>query len=630
MSDKKDKDKGFDREAFKRAIAHVESSGGKYLSNPTSSAAGRYHFLYRYIKNTPILKGVTIREFINRPELQEKIMDMAIDGTLPGYPSYSGYAQELKSKFNLDMDLHEIAALTHFLGKGGAKKYLSNPSGFVVPGKNASVQQYITKFNKAFGPKAPGNKNVIKKISPEEAGHNVKVQDKTAVKQPKESKIIRTDTFQAGSDEYIEYLNSQGVSKEAPEVSEEGEKPGPTVQPETAEPTITDEPINEEAESIARLIPNEPKRMAPVSGELAGKPMEDQLGFMNTLAMGGFAGLNGEKEIIPIENGGTHEQNPYGGVPMGTGSNGKMNTVEEGEVKFGDYIFSNRLALGGFMKSVEDADPNVFATGGDLTDPKEPVGNPITDPIFGPGKELKFTKSEMKPVGLGLKKVSEEFTVPDVREDFMDKNYVSTGPQDTVNFQSAVQDEGGMEFLNRYNDPKTRKLMMEQTGLSSNDIDNMILRGLSPEKVIGGNEPDSKASVNREGNIINVAEKYNNAPGVETHERVHSSMFDAAQGENLLDVLGSPFQQEGKNTFNKFKSYMKLPHEAYGNFSEFREKIGLKPGEQITEKELKKRVKAKGLDDENFYKVFNDKNITKALNTIASTGGQSDDEYRLA
>ena len=46
--------------------------------------------------------------------------------------------------------------------------------------------------------------------------------------------------------------------------------------------------------------------------------------------------------------GGTHEQNPNGGIPQGTGENGLMNTVEQGEVSFnfedGKYIFSNRLS----------------------------------------------------------------------------------------------------------------------------------------------------------------------------------------------------------------------------------------------------------------------------------------------
>ena len=44
-----------------------------------------------------------------------------------------------------------------------------------------------------------------------------------------------------------------------------------------------------------------------------------------------------------INTGGTHEQNPYDGVPMGTDSQGIPNLVEEGEVIFNDYVFSNRL-----------------------------------------------------------------------------------------------------------------------------------------------------------------------------------------------------------------------------------------------------------------------------------------------
>ena len=77
--------------------------------------------------------------------------------------------------------------------------------------------------------------------------------------------------------------------------------------------------------------------------------------------------------------------------------------------------------------------------------------------------------------------------------------------------------------------------------------------------------------------------------------------------------------------------YMKKPHEAYGNFSEFREKIGLKPGEQITEEELKKRAKDKGLTNENFYRSFNNKNITKALNTVAYQSIDNDiNNYKLS
>lgn len=53
---------------------------------------------------------------------------------------------------------------------------------------------------------------------------------------------------------------------------------------------------------------------------------------------GGFT--NG---VTSVNNGGTHESNPYEGVPMGMDNQGVPNLVEEGEVIYDDYVFSNRL-----------------------------------------------------------------------------------------------------------------------------------------------------------------------------------------------------------------------------------------------------------------------------------------------
>lgn len=46
---------------------------------------------------------------------------------------------------------------------------------------------------------------------------------------------------------------------------------------------------------------------------------------------------------IIVGNGGTHEENPMEGVPMGMDAEGSPNLVEQGEVIFNDYVFSNRL-----------------------------------------------------------------------------------------------------------------------------------------------------------------------------------------------------------------------------------------------------------------------------------------------
>lgn len=55
---------------------------------------------------------------------------------------------------------------------------------------------------------------------------------------------------------------------------------------------------------------------------------------------------------IIIGNGGTHEENPMEGVPMGMDAEGNPNLVEQGEVIFNDYVFSNRLfADSGLLES---------------------------------------------------------------------------------------------------------------------------------------------------------------------------------------------------------------------------------------------------------------------------------------
>ena len=46
-----------------------------------------------------------------------------------------------------------------------------------------------------------------------------------------------------------------------------------------------------------------------------------------------------------IDNGGSHEANPFDGVQMGIDPQGVPNLVEEGEVIFNDYVFSNRMKV---------------------------------------------------------------------------------------------------------------------------------------------------------------------------------------------------------------------------------------------------------------------------------------------
>jgi len=92
-----------------------------------------------------------------------------------------------------------------------------------------------------------------------------------------------------------------------------------------------------------------------VDSTLEGRPqkpitMESFVDYtQGRLAMGGAVNQMdyADKEVNAFGSGGTHEQNPLGGIPQGMGANGKPNSVEEDEASYnfkqGKFIFSNRI-----------------------------------------------------------------------------------------------------------------------------------------------------------------------------------------------------------------------------------------------------------------------------------------------
>lgn len=163
--------------------------------------------------------------------------------------------------------------------------------------------------------------------------------------------------------------------------------------------------------------------------------LESYMGKAYGFAEGGnLSNLMGRKYfaeggLTTFNNGGSHEESPIGGIPQGVSETGQINLVEEGETRFQDYIFSDRLlvhkeiaeqmnlpkniigktfaeaseilgkdleehpndpisergfeemmtrlmAANNMTKDLKDADEqaNVFAEGGDLGDPNMPTG----------------------------------------------------------------------------------------------------------------------------------------------------------------------------------------------------------------------------------------------------------------
>ena len=130
--------------AFLHAVSGVESSYGKNMMNPNSTATGLYQQLYSEIKNLPEMKGVSRADFAKNKSLQQDIQDMRMLGKIPGVPGLLRNARDIKSK-NLKPD--EVAAMSHFIGRDGLMQQLK--SGYDIPGKNASFDQYLSRYRAA-------------------------------------------------------------------------------------------------------------------------------------------------------------------------------------------------------------------------------------------------------------------------------------------------------------------------------------------------------------------------------------------------------------------------------------------------------------------------------------------------
>lgn len=85
------------------------------------------------------------------------------------------------------------------------------------------------------------------------------------------------------------------------------------------------------------------------------KTMNQQMNFglgnsfnqkLNTFDYGGsMNGMDLPTNMQYYENGGTHEENPNGGIQVGQDQQGNPNLVEEGEFRYGDYVFSDRIEV---------------------------------------------------------------------------------------------------------------------------------------------------------------------------------------------------------------------------------------------------------------------------------------------
>lgn len=144
---------------------------------------------------------------------------------------------------------------------------------------------------------------------------------------------------------------------------------------------------------------------------------------VNLFSTGGFLSTQGGDfftGITEINAGGTHEENPNGGVQVGVDPEGTPNLVEEGEVIWDGYVFSNRIKVPkkvqekyklGTNDNLTFADAVKYAARESKERPNDPISaNGLVDSMQSLQQEQETIREAMqaKELAKKLKKLPEE------------------------------------------------------------------------------------------------------------------------------------------------------------------------------------------------------------------------------
>ena len=139
-----------------------------------------------------------------------------------------------------------------------------------------------------------------------------------------------------------------------------------------------------------RAAKDKQKDSAAMTNMFAGTP--DMFGFGGGIYT---KGANFDTGVSFINTGGTHEENPNDGVPMGVDSQGVPNLVEEGEVRWGDYMFSDRLIVPRGKRGNYGKRARKYAEGGKLVKGKG-IDTPYESKVLKPYEGLTFADAAKK------------------------------------------------------------------------------------------------------------------------------------------------------------------------------------------------------------------------------------------
>jgi len=245
---------------------------------------------------------------------------------------------------------------------------------------------------------------------------------------------------------------------------------------------------------------------------------------------GGYFSL--QPELIKINQGGTHEQNPLNGVPMGFDENGIPNLVEEGETIFDNYVFSNRLAPtekqladGGLATKYKD---HTFA------DISEKIAKQFEETPVDPIARESF-KESMQRLKTIQEQVREENAVPEAQQ--MPEQSIAPESMESVG-QAPMEDQMSMEQMPQEVPQEYPQDMMEQVPMQPEMMQayggNLFADGGSFLKLENGKTVVDTAEVARRARTRALRRAKEGTAAYEAvYKRIYDNIYNRAQ--NIVD-----------------------------------------------------------------------------------------------
>lgn len=280
-------------------------------------------------------------------------------------------------------------------------------------------------------------------------------------------------------------------------------------------------------------------------------------GFGNYFAYGGDLSGDWTNGVTIIGEGGTHEQNPYEGVLVGVDAQGTPNLVEEGEVIFNDYVYSNRLKP--TAKQLEDVKLNPKFEGMTFADIAKEVQKESSIRPLDPISKNTLVDSMSK-----LTAIQEETRAKKAQRQFM-KEFRSMTPeeqQDTL-IQMMPQEESQPSEI--ISEQDAMNMLNGRTPRAYQDIREEMPQMEDEEFAFGGNL------------FENGGLPYNNSNGFKyfnngTYDKdylewLNNLKFEGEQGQALFNQLSEHYKKYYPNdTLTREKAIQLGQDNKFGDF----------------------------------------------------------------